>query len=135
MKVQLEELLKAFELNNPYLKFYVNKKDGRVTLVTEIPGNEATDNEVTKSPDDYIKLPTQADLNLPEMIKGFVPMMKDEKQRAAFASSIEAGKSLSQLEQELRSMGLVQYWYAFQQMEFQKIAKKWCEDHQLDYEE
>ena len=27
MTVQLEELLKAFELNNPYLKFYLNKND------------------------------------------------------------------------------------------------------------
>ena len=25
MTVQIEELLKAFELNNPYLKFYLNK--------------------------------------------------------------------------------------------------------------
>ena len=135
MKVQLEELLKAFELNNPYLKFYVNKKDGKLTLVTEIPGNKPVDNEVTKSPDDYIKLPTQADLNLPEMIKGFVPMMKDADQRSTFSASIEAGKSLGQLEQELRDMGLVKYWYTFQQMEFEKIAKKWCDDHGISYEE
>ena len=134
MKVQLEDLLKAFELNNPYLKFYVHKDDGKLTLVTEIPGNEPTDNDVASHPDDYIKLPTQADLDLPEMIKGFVPMMKDAAQRAAFAASIEAGKSLSQLEQELRNMGLVKYWYTFQQMEFEKIAKKWCEDHGFSYE-
>ena len=37
MTVQLEELLKAFELNNPYLKFYLNKNDGHMALVTEIP--------------------------------------------------------------------------------------------------
>ena len=77
MTVQLEELLKAFELNNPYLKFYLNKNDGHMALVTEIPGDDKAENEVTANPDAYIKLPTQADLDLPEMIKGFVPMMKD----------------------------------------------------------
>ena len=134
MKVQLEDLLKAFELNNPYLKFYVHKTDGKLTLVTEIPGNAPADNDVTAHPDDYLKLPTQADLNLPEMIKGFVPMMKDAKQRETFAASIEAGKSLAQLEHALRAMGLVQYWYTFQQMEFEKIAKTWCDDHGISYE-
>ena len=34
MTVQIEELLKAFELNNPYLKFYLNKNDGHMALVT-----------------------------------------------------------------------------------------------------
>ena len=66
-------LIESFELNNPYLKFYVHKDDGKLTLVTEIPGNEPTENDVTAHPDDYIKLPTQADLNLPEMIKGLYP--------------------------------------------------------------
>ena len=135
MTVQLEELLKAFELNNPYLKFYLNKNDGHMALVTEIPGDDKAENEVTANPDAYIKLPTQADLDLPEMIKGFVPMMKDPKQRAAFQQSIEAGKTVSQLERELKDMGLVQFWYTFQRMEFRKIAKKWSEDNHIDYEE
>ena len=87
MTVQLEEILKAFELNNPYLKFYLNKKDGHMALVTEIPGDGKAENEVTADPDAYLKLPTQADLDLPEMIKGFVPMMKDPQQRAAFHRS------------------------------------------------
>ena len=123
MTVQLEELLKAFELNNPYLKFYLNKNDGHMALVTEIPGDDKAENEVTANPDAYIKLPTQADL------------MKDPKQRAAFQQSIEAGKTVSQLERELKDMGLVQFWYTFQRMEFRKIANKWCEDNHIDYEE
>ena len=135
MTVQLEELLKAFELNNPYLKFYLNKNDGHMALVTEIPGDDKAENEVTANPDAYIKPPTQADLVLPEMIKGFVPLMKDPKQRAAFQQSIEAGKTVSQLERELKDMGLVQFWYTFQRMEFRKIANKWCEDNHIDYEE
>lgn len=135
MTVQLEELLKAFELNNPYLKFYLNKETGRMALVTEIPGDEHADNEVTAHPDAYLKLPTQADLDLPEMIKGFVPMMKNPQQRAAFKASIDAGKSVPQLEQELKDMGLAQFWYTFQRMEFRKIAKKWCDDNGIAYEE
>lgn len=135
MTVQIEELLKAFELNNPYLKFYLNKNDGHMALVTEIPGDDKAENEVTAHPDAYIKLPTQADLDLPEMIKGFVPMMKDPKQRAAFQQSIEAGKTVTPLERELKDMGLVQFWYTFQRMEFRKIAKKWCEDNHVAYEE
>ena len=51
MTVQLEELLKAFELNNPYLKFYLNKNDGHMALVTEIPGDDKAENEVTANPD------------------------------------------------------------------------------------
>ena len=72
MTVQLEELLKAFELNNPYLKFYLNKNDGHMALVTEIPGDDKAENEVTANPDAYIKLPTQADLDLPEMISALM---------------------------------------------------------------
>ena len=69
------------------------------------------------------------------MIKGFVPMMKDPQQRAAFQQSIEAGKTVPQLERELKDMGLVQFLYTFQRMEFRKIAKKWFEDNHIDYEE
>lgn len=135
MKIQLDEILKAFELNNPYLKFYLNKDTGKLALVTEIPGDDTIENEVTQNPSAYLKLPTQEDLDLPEMIKGFVPYMKDPKQREAFQQSIDAGKSFAQLEKELKDMKLAQFWYTFQHGEFRKIAKKWCEDNGIEYEE
>lgn len=135
MTIQLDDVLKAFELNNPYLKFYLNKNTGKIALITEIPGDDTMENEVTKDPDSYLKLPTHDDLDLPEMIKGFVPHMKDPKQREAFQKSIDEGKSFNQLENELKEMHLAQFWYTFQRMEFRKIAKKWCEDNGISYEE
>ena len=88
MTVQLEELLKAFELNNPYLKFYLNKNDGHMALVTEIPGDDKAENEVTANPDAYIKLPTQADLDLPEMI-GFSAVHRSGQDRFPAGTGIE----------------------------------------------
>lgn len=81
MTVQIEELLKAFELNNPYLKFYLNKNDGHMALVTEIPGDDKAENEVTAHPDAYIKLPTQADLDPAGNDQGLRP--HDEGPQAA----------------------------------------------------
>lgn len=133
MIIDIDEILRSFELHNPYLKFYLHKASGRVEVVTEIPGVEQK-TAVTDHPDEYIKIPSQEDLNLPEMIKGFVPKMKDKTQRDAFQQSIDAGKTVTQLEQELSDMGLVQFWYTYEHLQFRKIAEKWCRDNQIDFE-
>ena len=133
MIIDIDEILRSFELNNPYLQFYLHKSSGRVEVVTEIPGVEPKTN-VMDHPDKYIKIPSQKELNLPEMIKGFVPKMKDAAQRAAFQRSIEEGKTVPELEAELSQMGLVQYWYTYEHLQFRKIAEKWCRDNKIDFE-
>lgn len=133
MSIDLDEVLRALEMNNPYLNFYLNKKTGKISVVSSLNNDDGA-NTMEQDTDMFIRLPATKDLDMLHIMHEFLPLMKNPTQRAAIATSLDAGHSLKQLEDELADMDMRQHWYTFQNMKYRDFAMEWCKSNGLDYE-
>ncbi|MCH4187796.1 MAG: UPF0158 family protein [Megasphaera sp.] len=133
MSIDLDEVLRALEMNNPYLNFYLNKKTGKISVVSSL-SEDADTKSMEQDTDTFIRLPATKDLDMLHMMQEFLPLMKDPAQRTTIAASLDAGHSLKQLEDELADMDMRQHWYTFQNMKYRDFAMEWCKTNGLAYE-
>lgn len=133
MSIDLDEILRALEMNNPYLNFYLNTQTGKILVVSDL-NEDSKPKEMNTNPDLFVKLPAAADLDMLGLMKDFLNYMKDPKQRERIAASLQAGHSLKQLEDELSDMDMRQNWYTFQSMKYRDLAMAWCDENGLSYE-
>jgi hypothetical protein len=131
MTIELDEVLRALELNNPYLSFYLDTETGKISVVSSL--SDDSSNNPAADTEKSIKLPAAKDLDMMKMMKEFLPFMKNPQQRAAIAASLDAGHSLKELEEELADMDMRQNWYTFQNMKYRDCAMDWCRTHHIEY--
>ncbi|SEA11164.1 UPF0158 family protein [Selenomonas ruminantium] len=136
MKVNLQELAKALAQSDMH-QGYIDIESGRVILMQDDLGEEEALNHVFEIEDDwehYIPLPNAVDSEEHNLMESFAAAQREDVKERLQEILQKSGAQLK-FRQQIKHLLLKPAWEKFQQEYFLNVARDYCEENDLEYEE
>ena len=136
MKVNLQELAKALAQSDMH-QGYIDIESGRVILMQDDLGEEEALNHVFEIEDDwehYIPLPNAVDSEEHNLMVSFAAAQREDVKERLQEILQKSGAQLK-FRQQIKHLLLKPAWEKFQQEYFLNVARDYCEENDLEYEE
>ena len=136
MKVNLQELAKALAQSDMH-QGYIDIESGRVILMQDDLGEEEALNNVFEIEDDwehYIPLPNAVDSEEHNLMESFAAAQREDVKERLQEILQKSGAQLK-FRQQIKHLLLKPAWEKFQQEYFLNVARDYCEENDLEYEE
>ena len=136
MKVNLQELAKALAQSDMH-QGYIDIESGRVILMQDDLGEEEALNHVFEIEDDwehYIPLPNAVDSEEHNLMESFAAAQREDVKERLQEILHKPGAQLK-FRQQIKHLLLKPAWEKFQQEYFLNVARDYCEENDLEYEE
>jgi hypothetical protein len=82
---------------------------------------------------DYVRLPTQHNINEYSIMEAFAEATTDAIKREQLFRALKGRKPFRHFKDTMSYLGLEKAYYAFRHLAFLGIAKEWCEEHNIPY--
>lgn len=94
------------------------------------------DNDSDKFDDDcWIHCPSQRDIGEYDMMVDFTDTVTDSRANELLSVALEGKGAFRRFKDTLHRVGLTEEWYAFRREAYIAIAREWCEENDIPYEE
>lgn len=136
MKVNLQELAKALAQSDMH-QGYIDIESGRVILMQDDLGEEEALNHVFEIEDDwehYIPLPNAVDSEEHNLMESFAAAQREDVKERLQDILHKPGAQIK-FRQQIKHLLLKSVWEKFQQEYFLNVARDYCEENDLEYEE
>lgn len=136
MKVDLNELAAAFAQSD-VRQGYVDLRQGKVILMDEDMAEEDTLHHAFDMEDDwehYIPLPNVVDEDEYAMMKAFAEA-QSEGVRTRLLEALQGTGAVSRFHHQVRHLLLKPAWEEFKLTYLRDVARDWCEENDIAYEE
>ena len=146
MKINLEDLAYALEKSDA-LTGYVDLDTGRVVLAGEdfshaaamADESDAAQLEHALSIEDdwqrYVALPNACDVDMKAILRAFALTVEDAEKKAALLAALEGMGAVTRGERLVRRLEMAAAWRRYLHAYFVAIARDWCEENGIAYEE
>ena len=136
MKVNLQELAKALAQSDMH-QGYIDIASGKVILMQDDLGEEEALNHVFEIEDDwehYIPLPNAVDSEEHNLMESFAAAQREDVKERLQEILQKSGAQIK-FRQQIKHLLLKPAWEKFQQEYFLNVARDYCEENDLEYEE
>ena len=136
MKVNLQELAHALSQSDMH-QGYIDIASGKVIIMQDDLGEEELLNHVFDIEDDwehYIPLPNSVDSEEHNLMESFANAQKEEVKARLLEALQQTGAQLK-FRQQIKRLLLKAAWDSFKQEYFVSVARDYCEENALEYEE
>ena len=136
MKVNLQELARALAQSDMH-QGYIDIGSGKVIIMQDDLGEEEVLNHVFDIEDDwehYIPLPNVVDSEEHNLMESFANAQREEVKMRLLEALQQTGAQLK-FRQQIKRLLLKAAWDKFQQEYFVNVARDYCEENALEYEE
>ncbi|MEE4383230.1 MAG: UPF0158 family protein [Pseudomonadales bacterium] len=154
VRVRLAEIAGAFEEATHEAQQYLDRETGEILFLPdefagfdedEDPEDEADDPEwmqeeraqarlVQAHPERFLRLPDQAELDEPRIIRDFCASLAEGAARKRLEEAFRGRGAFRRFKDALFDLDLEQAWYVFQRRAFERLAVAWCEEHDVPLE-
>lgn len=87
-----------------------------------------------KNPQNYINFPTREDYNEYGIMEDFINHCNNKNLSKKLNINLSGEEAFRKFKDTLYDIELVDEWYDFRDKRYKKVAKLWCEKHNVDYE-
>ena len=136
MKVNLRELAKALSQSDMH-QGYIDIASGKIIIMRDDFSEEETLNHVFEIEDDwehYISLPNMADSEGHNLMESFAAAQRDDVKTRLQEILRKPGAQLK-FRQQIKYLLLKSAWEKFQREYFLNVARDYCDENDLEYEE
>lgn len=154
-KVEIDELVGEVETQTDMHRSYYNRETGEFVRVKDRAFMQIEDGKTLDDidprfeeerrnfklardiweNDNYVQIPTQFEVNEWEIMKDFCYTVDDENIRDDLLNAIHGNGAFRMFKDKISQHGVRQDWFDYKRERFAEIAKRWCEKHDLKYEE
>lgn len=136
LKVKLQDVLDAMDFVNDETEYYYCIKTEEVLMCFEglINGdkNPELEEDMEENFEDYIPLPGKYELHEYDMMKSFIYSLPEGHAQNALFSAISGRGAFRRFKDRLYDLDLEQKWFQYRDSEYEKIARKWCEENEIE---
>lgn len=137
MKVKLQDVARAMAQSDVH-QGYVDLVNGKVVVMKdELAENEVL-NHIFDIEDDwehYVPLPNVVDETERDVMEAFVAKQEKAEVKARLQKALSGIGGTSRFLREVRHLLLQKDWDAFLAQHFLAVARDWCEENAIAYEE
>ena len=149
--VSLDDILEGIELASDYATYYLNKKTGKMTMITEdtanaIENDEPTDElhdwqleeikiakKVFAEMDNHITLPSKYDIHEYRIMERSCSLISDEKTRDLMFNSLQGSGAFRRFKNNIIILNIEDDWYEYRSDAFRDFAIEWCKYNGINY--
>ena len=137
MKVKLNELAAAMR-ESDMRQSYVDIAKGKVIVLEDDMGEEEALDHVFDIEEDwehYIPLPNVIDDDMPDIMRGFAESCPREDTKARLLEVLAGPGAVAKFHHQVKHLLLKASWENYLTGRLVEIARDWCEENQLEYED
>lgn len=135
MKVKLTDIADELEMFFDDGITFLNKETGEFLFLSRDIDSDFDERiEEVEESEVYISLPGRFEVNDFEIMKDFA-YSRAESQKNQLLDVLYGPKSYRRFKDKIYHLGIEQDYFDFRREKLLKIAKEWCEEHEIDYEE
>ncbi len=154
MKVKLQDIADAIDLQNEEVFGYFNKKTGEIYHIThediklveeerfveDMPDWQKEVIESTKEILEnregvYIPLPSKFDFHEWEKMRNFALQLEDGEMREPLYDAIHGSGAFRRFKALIHEFGIEEDWFRYRDQALRDLARRWCEAKGIEYEE
>ena len=148
--ISLREVISALEAASDDCSSYLDPETGEIILVTEEERALAEDDSWAEAPAwqrelmpkiraalegyRWLELPDRFDIHEWSIMERFSQVQNSERTRRELSNAIHGAGAFRNFQNSVRGLGLAQKWYRFRDEALADIARRWLEEHNLQYE-
>lgn len=134
MKVKLEEVVEALDLANDETQFLYDVKNEKIIMVYDGLVDGIKNPELIEEIEfgEYISLPENFEINEYQMMEEFILKLPRGNSQRVLAHAIQGKGAFRRFKDRLYDVGLVKEWYSFRDGAYEKLAREWCEEHNIE---
>ena len=141
----MQDLASALEQSDAFAG-YVDLAEGRVivcgdaALTAEDTGaSDANQLERALSIEDdwqrYVALPNACDVDMKQVLHQFAEILTEDDGKNQLLAALQGTGAVTRSERLLRRLGLESHWQKHLHHYFMEIARDWCEENNIEYED
>lgn len=155
MKVYIEDIVDKMEEASDEWRAYLNINTGEIVdagieylgLAENSEDDDIVNNmvdwekefyeaalEIIENWNQYIKIPTQFDINEYSMMEEFIETVENSRKSSILYKAISGKGAFRRFKDAVCDLGLEKCWLAYRNTAYCKIAQQWCEDSKVQYE-
>jgi hypothetical protein len=148
--ISLREIIDALEAASDDCASYLDPETGEIILVTEEERALAEEDESREETpawqrelmpkiraalegDRWLELPDRFDIHEWSIMERFSRAQNIEPIRRELLNAIHGAGAFRAFRSTIRGLGLEQSWYQFRDQALEDIARRWLEEHKLQY--
>ena len=141
MTVKLQDVIDGITFANAEAQFFYHTKTGKVLILMDniygIGRDKALMKDIDRHPDDYLSLPNEYEVDEFAMMADFVDTLDDSAEASALFRILEedGNAAVRLFKQSVRAFDLEQEWNEFRDGCYAEIARQWCSENDIEYEE
>ena len=137
MKVKLRDIIEAMEMANDSVRSFLDLQTGAIETLFDDPVDDEEQEEISERLDEhgFVRLPEQYDIHSYHIMEEFVSKLQNPMIQERLADAINGRGAFQRFKRGIRQYGVEQDWYDFREAAFLEIAREWCEENELEYEE
>lgn len=140
MAIKLSEIAEALEMMNDDIRYVYDSANEDIVMLWDGMVNGEYNPELYEEisegwNDNYIDLPDRYDVNEYGMMEDFIENLPEGRKKDRLENAIRGRGAFRRFKDTLYDLDLENRWYRYQEQRFTEIARKWCEDHHIPYEQ
>ena len=135
MAVVLEDIADKLEESSEHWEQYLNTLTGEFVYLSDGSYVEA-DHELAEEIENsnvYIRLPNQREIRGFDIMEAFAEATPDAAKSEKLFDALHGRKPFRRFKDTLSFIGMDKAYYAFRFLAYIRIAKEWCERHDIPY--
>lgn len=137
MKVKLQDVARAMAHSDVH-QGYVDLTTGKVVVMKDELAEKDILNHVFNIEDDwehYVPLPNVVDETERDVMEDFAAKQENPEIKQRLQEALEGIGSTGRFHRQIRYLLLQNEWRAFLKKHFLAVARDWCEENAIEYEE
>ena len=133
--INLQTIIDGLEMVDDMNRVFFDTETNETVYLSEFDPELTADTAelMEANPSRFIPLPEQREINEYGMMEDFIDALPDGEKKYTLAMSINGRGAFRRFKDTVRHYGLEQQWYAFRDKAYARVARRWCEDNDVEY--
>lgn len=139
IKVKLKDIIDAVEMADNAFQGYYDLQKGECVWLSDPMYSGETDEALAElienSTGRFLRLPTPYDIHEYSIMESFIEALPADTVQNQLARAIRGKGAFRRFKDSVIRFGIEEQWYRYQADAYRELAKRWCIDYELEWEE
>lgn len=133
--INLQTIIDGLEMVDDMNRVFLDTETNDTVYLSEFDPSLTADTAelMEQHPSRFIPLPTQREINEYGMMEDFVEELPDGDQKYTLAVAISGRGAFRRFKDTVARFDLEDKWYAYRERCYARVARRWCEDNDVEY--
>jgi hypothetical protein len=142
MVVNLKTIIEALEMTMENLSQYLDTETGEIIIISDDDAFDLDDLEdqvspeqIEKNPKRYLLLPDRYEIHEWRIMQEFANSIETAEISEQLLIALQGKVAFRYFKDTAARLGVLDRWYIFRTEQLTMIAKQWCDEQQIEYQE